>query len=91
MHLTASEALDRLEALYESALAALRTAISDYISDGKLPDVGARAKGLFAYHFYEGAISEHLQIGIRAIDLLRAEGDKLHSRKLRTFNEPPFR
>ncbi|MGQ7190419.1 hypothetical protein ACUODJ_52005, partial [Escherichia sp. HC-CC] len=30
-----------------------------------------------------GAISEHLQIGIRAIDLLRAEGDRLHSRKLR--------
>ncbi|EFV8710556.1 hypothetical protein, partial [Salmonella enterica] len=22
---------------------------------------------------------------------LRAEGDRLHSRKLRTFNEPPFR
>ncbi|WP_412125766.1 AMP nucleosidase [Yersinia pestis] len=44
-----------------------------------------------ANHFYEGAISEHLQIGIRAIDLLRAEGDQLHSRKLRTFNEPPFR
>lgn len=44
-----------------------------------------------ANRFYEGAISEHLQIGIRAIDLLRAEGDKLHSRKLRTFNEPPFR
>ncbi|HDS1118097.1 TPA: AMP nucleosidase, partial [Pluralibacter gergoviae] len=40
-----------------------------------------------ANRFYEGAISEHLQIGIRAIDLLRAEGDKLHSRKLRTFNE----
>lgn len=44
-----------------------------------------------ANRFYEGAISEHLQIGIRAIDLLRAEGEKLHSRKLRTFNEPPFR
>ncbi|WP_251987124.1 hypothetical protein, partial [Escherichia coli] len=43
------------------------------------------------FSFYEGAISEHLQIGIRAIDLLRAEGDRLHSRKLRTFNEPPFR
>ena len=41
--------------------------------------------------FYEGAISEHLQIGSHAIDLLRAEGDRLHSRKLRTFNEPPFR
>ncbi|MFS6969834.1 hypothetical protein, partial [Escherichia coli] len=45
----------------------------------------------FVTRFYEGAISEHLQIGIRAIDLLRAEGDRLHSRKLRTFNEPPFR
>ncbi|MFI8415869.1 AMP nucleosidase [Serratia sp. NPDC078593] len=44
-----------------------------------------------ANRFYEGAISEHLQIGIRAIDLLRAEGERLHSRKLRAFNEPPFR
>lgn len=44
-----------------------------------------------ANRFYEGAISEHLQIGIRAIDQLRAEGERLHSRKLRTFNEPPFR
>ncbi|WP_277850631.1 AMP nucleosidase [Moellerella wisconsensis] len=44
-----------------------------------------------ANSFYEGAISEHLQIGIQAIDLLRQEGDKLHSRKLRTFDEPPFR
>lgn len=44
-----------------------------------------------ANRFYEGAISEHLQIGICAIDLLRAEGERLHSRKLRTFDEPPFR
>ncbi len=44
-----------------------------------------------ANRFYDGAISEHLQIGICAIELLRAEGDRLHSRKLRTFNEPPFR
>ncbi|WP_058911234.1 AMP nucleosidase [Entomohabitans teleogrylli] len=44
-----------------------------------------------ANRFYEGAISEHLQIGIRAIALLQAEGERLHSRKLRTFNEPPFR
>ena len=27
----------------------------------------------------------------RAVDLLRAEGSKLHSRKLRAFKEPPFR
>jgi AMP nucleosidase len=44
-----------------------------------------------ANRFYEGSISEHLQIGIHAIDLLRAEGNRLHSRKLRAFDEPPFR
>jgi len=44
-----------------------------------------------ANRFYEGSISEHLQIGIAAVDLLRAEGTRLHSRKLRAFDEPPFR
>jgi AMP nucleosidase len=44
-----------------------------------------------ANRFYEGSISEHLQIGIHAIDLLRQEGQRLHSRKLRAFDEPPFR
>ena len=44
-----------------------------------------------ANRFYEGSISEHLQIGIQAVDLLRAEGVRLHSRKLRAFDEPPFR
>ncbi|MBX9814165.1 MAG: AMP nucleosidase [Sphingomonas sp.] len=41
--------------------------------------------------FYERAIGEHLKIGIEACELLRSEGAKLHSRKLRAFNEPPFR
>ena len=44
-----------------------------------------------ANRFYEGSISEHLQIGIKALDLLRDEGARLHSRKLRAFDEPPFR
>ncbi|WP_312127713.1 AMP nucleosidase [Brevundimonas sp.] len=44
-----------------------------------------------ANRFYEGAISEHLQIGIQAVELLRAEGEAMHSRKLRAFDEPPFR
>lgn len=44
-----------------------------------------------ANRFYEGSISEHLQIGIHAVDLLRQEGSRLHSRKLRAFDEPPFR
>ncbi|MEO6042271.1 MAG: AMP nucleosidase [Croceibacterium sp.] len=44
-----------------------------------------------ANHFYEQAIAAHLQMGIRACELLRAEGPRLHSRKLRAFNEPPFR
>jgi len=41
--------------------------------------------------FYERAIGQHLQIGIATVDLLRAEGPRLHSRKLRAFDEPPFR
>ena len=44
-----------------------------------------------ANRFYEEAIAAHLEIGTIACGLLRAEGDRLHSRKLRAFNEPPFR
>jgi len=41
--------------------------------------------------FYERAVSQHLLIGVTAMDLLREEGPRLHSRKLRSFDEPPFR
>ncbi|HEX9446760.1 MAG TPA: AMP nucleosidase, partial [Dongiaceae bacterium] len=41
--------------------------------------------------FYERAVGEHLQIGLAALDLLRNRLDTLHSRKLRSFDEPPFR
>ncbi len=43
--------------------------------------------------FYEERVSQHLQIGIRALELLRAEAHAgtLHSRKLRSFTEPAFR
>jgi AMP nucleosidase len=44
-----------------------------------------------ANRFYERAIAEHLRIGIAAIDELKLAGNELHSRKLRAFNEPPFR
>jgi AMP nucleosidase len=44
-----------------------------------------------ANRFYERAINEHMRIGIEAVEELRREGAKLHSRKLRAFNEPPFR
>jgi AMP nucleosidase len=44
-----------------------------------------------ATRFYERAVSEHLKIGLQAIDLLRGELGSLHSRKLRGFDEPPFR
>ena len=44
-----------------------------------------------ANRFYERAISEHMRIGIEACEQLRQEGERLHSRKLRAFNEPPFR
>jgi AMP nucleosidase len=41
--------------------------------------------------FYERAVSEHLQIGLCAIDILKMRRETLHSRKLRSFDEPPFR
>jgi AMP nucleosidase len=41
--------------------------------------------------FYERAVSQHLHIGITALELLRNQLDSLHSRKLRSFDEPPFR
>jgi AMP nucleosidase len=41
--------------------------------------------------FYERAVGEHLQIGIKALELLRRQRETLHSRKLRSFDEPPFR
>ena len=44
-----------------------------------------------ANRFYERAIAEHMTIGIETCEELRREGAKLHSRKLRAFNEPPFR
>ena len=44
-----------------------------------------------ANRFYERAISEHIRIGIATCDLLRKAGSRLHSRKLRAFDEPAFR
>lgn len=41
--------------------------------------------------FYERAVGEHLRIGLAALDKLRQAGDIIHSRKLRSFDEPPFR
>jgi AMP nucleosidase len=41
--------------------------------------------------FYETAVAQHLEVGLEALSLLRDRGDTLHSRKLRSFDEPPFR
>ena len=44
-----------------------------------------------ANHFYRERVDQHLRIGMRAIELLRAEGiNQLHSRKLRSFAEVAF-
>ena len=50
----------------------------------KLPGAASR--------FYQEAVSQHLQIGIEAMERLKRDGGAaLHSRKLRAFDEPPFR
>ncbi|MBS0470597.1 MAG: AMP nucleosidase [Proteobacteria bacterium] len=43
--------------------------------------------------FYEERVSQHLRIGIRALEYMREEAREgtLHSRKLRSFTEPAFR
>jgi AMP nucleosidase len=41
--------------------------------------------------FYDRAVGEHLMIGLETIELLRGNIAQLHSRKLRSFDEPPFR
>lgn len=44
-----------------------------------------------ADQFYRERVSQHLQIGLRAVELLRQRGaDRLHSRKLRGFAEVAF-
>lgn len=42
--------------------------------------------------FYRERVSQHLMVGIETMRLLRQQGvTRLHSRKLRGFDEPPFR
>jgi AMP nucleosidase len=41
--------------------------------------------------FYDRAIGQHLTIGIAALERLQSQRSELHSRKLRSFDEPPFR
>src|SRR6476660_2478454 len=44
-----------------------------------------------ANHFYRERVDQHLRIGMRAIEILRAGGSqRLHSRKLRSFDEVAF-
>ena len=43
--------------------------------------------------FYRERIDQHLKIGLEAIRILRDDvgADQVHSRKLRSFDEPAFR
>jgi AMP nucleosidase len=59
--------------------------VSDKPLHGEIKLPGAADK------FYERAIGAHLQIGIRTIELLQEDVSALHSRKLRSFDEPAFR
>jgi AMP nucleosidase len=60
--------------------------VSDKPLHGELKLPGA------ANRFYQKSVSEHLMAGIEAVELLKGQGaSALHSRKLRSFDEPPFR
>ncbi len=59
--------------------------VSDKPLHGEIKLPGAANK------FYEKSIGQHLQIGVATLEKLAREGAPLHSRKLRAFDEPPFR
>lgn len=59
--------------------------VSDKPLHGEIKLPGAANK------FYEKSISQHLMIGVATLEKLAREGAALHSRKLRAFDEPPFR
>ena len=59
--------------------------ISDKPLHGEIKLPGA------ATAFYRRAVGEHLAIGLATLDVLRGDVAALHSRKLRSFDEPPFR
>ncbi|WP_084675996.1 AMP nucleosidase [Candidatus Odyssella acanthamoebae] len=45
-----------------------------------------------ANQFYNDRVTQHLHVGLETMRILREKGvDDLHSRKLRGFDEPPFR
>lgn len=41
--------------------------------------------------FYARTVANHLLVGLDAVERLKAAGGVIHSRKLRAFDEPPFR
>jgi AMP nucleosidase len=48
--------------------------------------------GGMADNFYRERVSQHLRVGLETMRILRERGvDRLHSRKLRGFDEPAFR
>jgi AMP nucleosidase len=48
--------------------------------------------GGMANNFYRERVSQHLRVGLETMRILRERGvDRLHSRKLRGFDEPAFR
>ena len=48
--------------------------------------------GGMANNFYRERVSQHLRVGLETMRILREQGvDRLHSRKLRGFDEPAFR
>jgi AMP nucleosidase len=59
--------------------------ISDKPLHGEIKLPGA------ASAFYQRAVGEHLAIGLATLDILRGQLTALHSRKLRSFDEPVFR
>jgi AMP nucleosidase len=60
---------------------------------GRAPSCRHGRQAGLANTFYRERINQHFKIGLEAVRMLRDESgpDQLHSRKLRSFDEPAFR
>ena len=59
--------------------------LSDYFFERTFADLKTQARIL------QVQVDRHLEIGVRAVEIMRdLPSERLHSRKLRSFNEVPF-
>ena len=70
---------------------ALIARLSESATDSEAVAVSLAGYGSTPADTHQPIVDQHLQVGVRAMEMLREmPDDRLHSRKLRSFDEAPF-